>query len=73
MSLSVTPINATPSLFLVLILVGGEHVIAEPLELLSYNGSHKEHCIEKPDEFFETREQRTKVNGELGPFSMPCT
>jgi len=48
MSLSVTPINATPSLFLVLILVGGEHVIAEPLELLSYNGSHKEHCIEKP-------------------------
>ena len=36
------------SLFLVLILVGGEHVIAEPLELLSYNGSHKEHCIEKP-------------------------
>ena len=57
------------SLFLVLILVGGQHVIAEPLELLSYNDSHKEHCIEKPDEFFETREQRTKVNGELGPFS----
>ncbi len=45
------------SIFLLLILVGGQNVIADPSQI------HAENCEEYPDEFFEHKEQLSKVKG----------
>jgi hypothetical protein len=48
---------------LLLILVGGQNVIADPLQIHRYNDKHAENCEEYPDEFFEHKEQLSKVKG----------
>ena len=40
------------SIFLLMILVGGQNVIADPLQIHRYNDKHAENCEEYPDEFF---------------------
>ena len=50
------------SIFLIMVvLLGGQNVIADPLQIHRYNDKHAENCEEYPDKFFEHNEQLSKV------------
>jgi hypothetical protein len=42
-------------------------VIADPLQFFRYIDKHVENCEEYPDEFFEHKEQLTKVKCLINP------